>query len=92
MDPKTHHSTWNDVNIASAVEVKTTAGLAAAILNSAAAMSKFNVVHNRTLVTALVLSCSTQKFQVLPLEWHRYLNTIKSCNYFRFPVRHLDSG
>ncbi len=81
--PKSHHSSWNDVNIASEVEVKTTSGLAAA-------MSEFNVVPNKTLLSALVLSRPTQKFPILPLEWRRYLSTIKSCNYFRFPVRHLN--
>ncbi len=41
--PKTHHSTWNDVNIVSEVEVKTTSGLAAAML-------KMNVTRNRNII------------------------------------------
>jgi hypothetical protein len=64
--------------------------LAAAILNLAAAMSKFNVVPNRTLLIALAFSCQTQKIAILYLEWRRCLGTIKSCNYCRFPIRHLN--
>ncbi len=41
--PKTHHNTWNYVNIASGVEVKTTSGLAVAML-------KMNVMRNRNII------------------------------------------
>ncbi len=41
--PKTHHSSWNDVNVASEVEVKTTSGFAAAML-------KMTVTRNRSII------------------------------------------
>ena len=49
---KTHHCVWHNFVIAFGVEVKTTSGLAAAMLNLVAAMSKYNKVSNRTLLIA----------------------------------------
>ncbi len=54
--PKTYHSSWNDINIASGVEVKTTSGLAAAILSLRAAMLIVNVACNIASWVTLLLS------------------------------------
>jgi hypothetical protein len=54
--PSPHCSLWNGVNTASGIKVKPTTNMAAAILNTAAVMLKFNIVPDRPQLIALLSS------------------------------------